>query len=230
MYVEKTLAKFKKDKSYEYFPGNTIIHFIKNSSQIQILTEIQNEMSQYPLFNKFVLLPTDSYHMTVCDLLTYADLFSNERYTNFKHKNLSHILDIDNQIYRDLGKEFFELHITMVPVAIQSKKIVLRPKSKEDEMKLVEFREFISKKIGFTINPNYTFHISLAYQLQELTPNEKSEMDYILSKLNEKYLSSLGDIIIDEAVLALFNDMSEYRAYSYGRDSLGVAEISYIKI
>lgn len=230
MYIEKTLAKFNKDKSYAYFPGNTIIHFIDNQEQVKLLSTIRDEMEQCPLFEKFILLPKTSYHMTVCDILTYFDLLTHERFADFKHKQLRKIADIDRQVLEDLRTSRFDLNVTMIPVEIKAKRVALKPKSKEDEESLRAFREAVSQRIGFKLDPKYTFHISLSYQLQELSEEEKTQMDYVLQKLNEKYLSSFGEIKVRFADFTVFNDMSAYGLYEGGREDLGEAKISYTEI
>lgn len=230
MYIEKTLAKFNKDKTYAYFPGNTIIHFIDDPEQISLLSAISNEMSKNALFEKYVLLPASSYHMTVCDILTYVDLFANPVFANFAHKDARSIADIDRLVLEDLGKSVFDLNVKMTPVAIKPKRVQLQPKTEEDAEKLRVFREAVSKKIGFALNPNYTFHISLSYQLQELNDSEKAEMDEFMEQLNEKYLSSFGDVNVNLAHFTLFNDMSAFGLYHEGREKLGKAAITYLAI
>lgn len=230
MFIEKSLKKFRKDKSYTYFPGNTIIHFVDDPKQISILSEIRGEMEKSPLYDKFVLLPVSSYHMTVCDILVYPDLFTNDSFANFRHRELHRIADIDRCVLEDLRASRFSLDVTMVPVEIKARRVALRPKTEWDMEQLRTFREAVAEKLGFRLDPNYTFHISLAYQLRELNDGEKAEMDSLLKKLNEKYLESLGEIKVRFADYTLFNDMSAFGLYDNGREDLGEAKIEYTEI
>lgn len=230
MYIEKTLAKFNKDKTYTYFPGTTIIHVLDNPEQIKVLSGIRGEMEKCPLFEKFVLLPQSSYHMTVCDILTYADLLSHERFADFKHKELRKIADIDRKVLEDLGASRFDLNVTMVPVEIKARRVSLQPKTEEDAAILRALRETVSQKIGFALEPNYKFHISLGYQLQELDETEKAQMNDVLKALNEKHLASLGEIKVSFADFTLFNDMSAFGLYENGRCNLGEAKTSYTEL
>lgn len=230
MYIEKTLQKFKKDKTYEYFPGNTIIHFLNNPKQINILREITTEMNNNKLFKNFCLLPVDSYHMTVCDILTYNDLFLHERFKNLNFGNLRNIEVIDKKVLEMLGEELFNLNILMQPQRIKAKRIELKPKTENDKLKIEQFRKFVAENVGFILPENYTFHISLSYQLMKLTDNEKEEMNTFLNKLNDKYLNVIGDVIVDKAFFTLFNDMSDYGMLKDGRLNLGKADVEYLEL
>lgn len=213
MYIEKSLEKFNIDKSYKYFPGNTIIHFLTDKKQINTIISIKNEMAHNPLYEKFVFLPEDSYHMTVCDILTYNDLLTNKKFSNFKFKKLKDSFLINQQIFQELGDNSFILNIKMIPVEIKSKKIVLKPKSIEDENKLKHFRSGILEKLGIIDEENYKFHISLAYQIEQFNENEKKLIDDFLADLNFRYLNKIGVININIAYFTLFNDMSKYLIY-----------------
>lgn len=219
MYIQKTLEKFYENKDYKYFPGNTIIHFLDNKEQIEIIAKIKEEMEANPLFEKFIFLPKSSYHMTVCDVLTYNTLTESDRY-----KKTSNLLEIDQQIARFLEKTSYDLDIKMVPKKIKAKKIVLEPKTELDAKKLSNFREFVATRTGIQLPENYTFHISLAYQLMELDEQEKKEMDQFLQSINQKYLHLIQEINVHKVDFVLFNDMYAYDFLENGRAKLGITK------
>ncbi len=219
MYIKKTLEKFYENKEYKYFPGNTIIHFLDNKDQIKIICELKKEMEKNSLFEKFVFLPENSYHMTVCDIVTYKNLKDDNKY---KFDSSSNLYNMDKQIASFLKDTIYDLNIKMVPKKIKAKKIVLEPKTDLDAKKLSEFRSFVASKIGIQLPNNYTFHISLAYQLKELNEKETEEMDKFLEILNNKYLHLLNEINVNKAYFVLFNDMYAYGLIENGRLNLGV--------
>lgn len=230
MFIKKTLEKFKENKIYRYFPGSTIIHFINNERQIKVLESIRDEMNNFEIYKKFCLLPVESYHMTVCDIVTYKDITSNEMFNTFKYRLAKTIDEADKLIYNELEDILVDLNITMIPAKIKSKKIVLKPKTEDDKLKLENFRKEVSSRLGFSLPENYTFHISLAYQLQELTDYEQEELDKFLEYLNYKYLADIKEIKVDEINYTIFNDMSEYGLLENGRINLGQAKIEYLNI
>ncbi len=219
MYIQKTLEKFYENKDYKYFPGNTIIHFLDNKAQIEIISQIKEEMEANRLFEKFIFLPKSSYHMTVCDVLTYNTLTEESRY-----KKTSNLLEIDQQIAHFLEKTSYHLDIKMIPKKIKAKKIVLEPKTEVDAKKLSDFREFVANRTGIQLPENYTFHISLAYQLMELDEKEKEEMDRFLQSINQKYLHLIQEINVDKVDFVLFNDMYAYGFLENGRKELGITK------
>lgn len=218
MFIEKTLEKFNADKTYKYFPGNTIIQFIDD---IDPIINIKETLVKSNLFDKFVFLPNASYHMTVCDLITFNDLKTNPAFSEFVFKEENAIDIIDKKIIDTFKKEVFNLNIEMKPVKIKAKQILLKPNTKEDEDKLKEFRNNIQELLKIKLNPNYNFHISLSYQLKKLTDDEQQQIDEFLEDLNADHLSNIGTIKIDQPILAAFNDMYEYRLLSKGRKELG---------
>lgn len=214
-------SKFNIDKTFKYFPGNTVIHVINDLNVIKTITEISNEFIDSNLFEKFVFLPIRSYHMTVCDLITFNDLSTNPHFSEFIFKDEQTIEDIDHKIKKYLQTEEFELNVNLIPVEIKAKQILLKPKTKQDELKLNAFRSNLEEKLKIKLNPNYNFHISLSYQLEQLSTLEQLQIDELLEIVNDKYLRSIGTINVNKPILAVFNDMYEYRLLSKGRKGLG---------
>lgn len=221
MYIQKTLEKFYENKDFKYFPGNTIIHILDNREQIKLISKIREEMEENPLFNKFIFLPATSYHMTVCDILTYNT-------TEEENPTIKDICVVDQRIASVLENTSYDLNIKMIPKKIKAKKIVLEPKTAEDAKKLADFRAFVAMKTGIQLPKSYTFHISLAYQLMELTEQESLKMDQFLNYLDQKYLHLIKEIDVKKADFVLFNDMYAYGLFEKGRSQLGITKCQAI--
>jgi len=221
MHKLKSHNKFNLDKSYKYFPGLTIIKLFNDEDLIKLIISLKRDMEQSGYFNKFVFLPEDSYHMTVCDLITFNDLKTNKNFKRFPLKNETNIDLIDQYVYKLLKSDEFVLNVKMKLVKITSRKIHLQPKTKEDNLKLKLFRKKICEKLKIKLSDSYIFHISLTYRLFDLTVDEKEKLNSFLDTLNSKYINKFSDIDIDIANLAIFNDMSEYRKLLMGRKKLG---------
>lgn len=221
MYNLKSLYKFNIDKKYKYFPGLSIIKTFDDEELIRQIITIKKEMENFKYFQKFVFLPEDSYHMTVCDLVTFNDLNTNINYKDFPLKDETDYDLIDKYVFNTLQNEEFGLDVKMKPIKITSTKIMLSPKTEEDRLTLDNFRKKVYDKLNLLFNESYKFHISLTYKLIELSENEKNELGLYLDTLNKKYLDKISDIKIDIANLVVFNDMSEFRKLSKGRENLG---------
>lgn len=224
MYRRKTLSKFNKDKSYKYFPGTAIIHFIDQEEINQFIIKVKKSMEESKLFDKFIFLPEDSYHMTVCDLVTYSNMFEKSTFQDFKFKASNDYEKMDKYIIEKLGKINFDLNIQMVVDKITKKQIRLRPKSIKDSSKLTEFRAKVYETLKIRMKPDYKFHISINYQLYNLDEELESEIDDYLLVLNEEVVKTLPILEVNKATLVAFNDMSTFRDLSLGRKKLGMVE------
>ena len=109
MYINKTLQKFNENKSYKFFPGNSIIKIISDEKLLNLIKKVKNEMESSNLFDKYIFLPEDSYHVTICDLLTYEDLKTNLSYKNFGINKDEDINFIDKRIIEELSNINFNL-------------------------------------------------------------------------------------------------------------------------
>lgn len=225
MYINKTLQKFNENKSYKFFPGNSIIKIISDEKLLNLIKKVKNEMESSNLFDKYIFLPEDSYHVTICDLLTYEDLKTNLSYKNFGINKDEDINFIDKRIIEELSNINFNLKVRMRVKNIKPKRLSLEPKTIEDYNILNEFRKKVYSKLNLVMNESYKFHCSLSYQLQELSNEEELIINNFMQELNDKYLNEFDDIEINVATLVAFNDMSEFRELSLGRKNLGFYSI-----
>ena len=204
----KSHEKFNLDRTYKYFPGVAIIHFVKDNNLIELLSSLKDDMIQSNLFDKYVFLPKSSYHMTLSDLLIY---------------NQSHLAEennIDKYVYKKLSQDLFEINVWMEVTRISARKVHLIPKTKEDKHVLDEFRKVVSKKLNIHFDDTYKFHISLSYQLDNRTEEEKNEIEIFLEQFNKNYLDSFNPILINFGELVVFNDMAEFKNIKDGRSTL----------
>lgn len=217
----KSISKFNEDKTYKYFPGSSIVKMLDDKKTLDNIYSIVDDMKKSNLFEKFVFLPTNSYHMTVCDLVTYLDILENENYLNLViDKNQKYEM-IDSDILNKLKDYDFNLNVEMKVVEINYKQILLSPNTENDSKTIRQFREYIYNTLGIKIKDNYNFHISLTYKLFELNETEKNDIKKFLEKLNAKYLNKFDKIRIDKPTLVAFNDMSDFRKICKGREGLG---------
>lgn len=204
----KSHEKFNLDKTYKYFPGVAIIHFVKDNNFLELLSALKDDMIQSNLFDKYVFLPKSSYHMTLSDLLTY---------------NQSHLAEEDNMdkyVYKKLCQDLFEINVWMEITRISARKVHLISKTKEDKRVLDEFRKVVSKKFNIHFDDTYKFHISLSYLLENRTEEEKNEIKIFLERLNKNYLNTFNPILINIGELVVFNDMAEFKNIKDGRSTL----------
>ncbi|XMB72020.1 DUF1868 domain-containing protein [Mycoplasmatota bacterium WC30] len=215
----KSQDKFYEDKSYKYFPGVAIIHFIQDKKIKKLLMQVVSEMKQSNLFDKYVFLPESSYHSTISDLLTYNDL---NRNTSFKTFPLKEELDesiIDSYVRDLLKNSKFNINVNMNITKITARKVRLEPATEEDRLILNNFRMKIANLLNISFDINYKFHISLGYQLEHRTDEERLKISEFLLYLNKFYLKSFTTLNIGICDLVVFNNMSEFINIDKGRFS-----------
>jgi hypothetical protein len=215
----KSLAKFHADKTYKYFPGVAIIHFISNPRIKYLLSKMSKEMKDSTLFNKYVFLPEESYHSTISDLLTYNDLSTNPTFKSFPLKEESKFSVIDKFVLQQMQNSTFNLNINMRISEITDRKVRIEPKTEEDKRKLDKFRFKVANGINIPFDDSYQFHISLTYQLFHRTESEKNQIGNFLNNLNEKYLNSFGSFNIDIVDLVIFDSMKEFKNITMVRET-----------
>lgn len=213
--------KFNEDKTYRYFPGISIAKMFGDHQLVKLIAEVKEDMERSGHFEQFVFLPKSSYHMTICDLLTYNDLDTNLKFKEFELKNEKDPLRLDRYVSALLGTEEFPLNVVMKVKAIKERKLSLIPYSEEDATKLAQFRKRMGETLKIFMDPGYQFHISLSYQLFSLDENEQRALGHFMCELNDKYLHRFTKIAIDTATLVAFNDMYQFREPSLGREDLG---------
>jgi hypothetical protein len=89
---------------------------------------------------------------------------------------------------------------------------IIKPVDENADKILKDYRSEISKQTGihFPNFESYKFHISLAYLIEHLTPEEKHEVSIAMKKVDE-ILSKEFDIFSAESPeLVFFNDMYKF--------------------
>ena len=206
----KSQEKFREDKTYKYFPGMAIIHFINDLETKNILSTITDKMKESSLFDKYVFLPESSFHSTISDLLTYNNLSTNPDFNQFELKDEKDETIIDDYVKNRLKDTLFKLNVNMEVTVITARKIHLKPKTEEDRIKLRDFRIYIAELLHISYDDVYQFHISLSYQLQHRTDKERENIKDFLDKLNKEHVNLIDTIQMDICELVTFNTMSEF--------------------
>jgi hypothetical protein len=220
VYNKTTLEKFNKNKTMKYFPGVSIVNNFNGTTIMPLLAVWKQKLLSCSFSNKLVFLPEDSYHMTVADIVTYnnldktkSHLFNKREINAMDVKIISLISDINRELNVELTAEYFT-----------QTAIYLKPKSAEDYNILNTFRKNIFDRLGFPHDPDYRFHISISYMLEELDDTELHELEILRKSYTKDLYENLKSIAIIKPELTLFNDMSEFRSYEQGRKNLGFFE------
>ena len=159
--------KFYEDGSVRRYPGNTIVaDILPGCGAYDVMTHLRDMIAEYGLSDYFILLPEDSYHMTIL-----GGLNDEKRHVWWpKDLPLDATMDqADDHMEAAVAKvglpgpqkmKFYYAHCSKSCLTIRVDTL-----SEEQEKTLRKFRDECSEEMG-CFRPNHDkhhFHISLAY-------------------------------------------------------------------
>lgn len=207
--------KFNEIGHMKWFPGNTIISDLsQNKDVMYVIRSIQEAYKNLPFAHKYALLPEESIHMTVFELLCH---FNRKSSHWSKRLSLDAPLEkIDLRLYEMLSNMKPPIHFKMKPLSLVDRTVIsVEPFDEETKQILKEFRDHIAHITGvkFPNHDTYQFHISFGYKIAELTEAEKETIQCLNARLTEEIISKVDSIHIEEINYTVFEDMSKFVPY-----------------
>jgi hypothetical protein len=212
--------KFHTDGSRRPFAGNTLICHLPQQCKIRDETAaLGNALRSSSFAHKLGILPSDSYHMTVFsgpndqDRAVYgwpADIpidvpmsecnrIIGERIANFRmHEELPIRVRVDRES-------------TLGPQRVSSLRI--SPADDNENAKLRTLRDRMAEEVfRFRAEDHATFgfHISLAYQLSRLTPEEERQHQAILERHVPAIIAAAPVVELGVPEFCTFEDMFRF--------------------
>ena len=196
------------------FPGCTIICNIPlNTNLSDQIIFFQKKIENFNPEKTYFYLPPSSFHMTLFDCCNL-----NTKNTNYWPSDID--LDMD---YKDIAVELKKrIENFNFPKEFNLKlktffggySIILEPFSKKDEKILRNCRDELSSllKIKFENHQRYTFHITLAYILRELSEIEIKNLIEFNKKLSFDFNKKIQKITFIKPEIYTFKDMLEFKS------------------
>lgn len=214
-YSKNVGAKFNEDGSVKKFPGNSIIsHIYKNQEIYKHLVHIRSILEKSSISEKYTLLPVNSYHMTVKDLIC-------DEVREIEHWSSKMPIDVRldetdryfKQVWSDIKNlDTIRMKFGLIFVKGVGVSVTLIPATKEQKEKLKAFRDQIAIATGVR-HPNheiYRFHVSLAYLIEVLDEEDEKELKVLEESIN-KYLKTVDEVFeLNAPELVLFDDMFSF--------------------
>lgn len=213
-YTSAVGTKFHPDGSLRYFPGNTIVSMTLDEPTYSELVWAQDEFKRLPFASKFSFLPPSSFHMTVFELL--CDQVREPAYWS----NLIPLdapLEETDTVFRTLLEDVnFPDRIEMQPIGPGlglSILIRLRPANDANADLLQAFRDAVADKAGvrFPNHDSYRYHITLAYNIEHLSEEEKAAFELVAQQVNDRIQTTLSTIVLKGPKFVKFHDMGDFR-------------------
>lgn len=205
--------KFNPDGSIHPFAGSTIICFADPASRAyQQAMSIQEQFRQTPIGSKHSFLPPDSFHMTVCELINDP----------FRHPS-KWPEDVPLHTLLDVMDDYFIERVAQVPAPENFRMrctglrgrgllITLTPADDETERAIWAYRRAIADVTGLRTPDfdNYQFHMTLAYRLIELEPDEVEQEQRFIETIGAELRESFGIFDTGKPSLTFFDDMHRF--------------------
>jgi hypothetical protein len=202
--------KFLMGGQVRPYPGVTIICFAPLASTIyKAGVLVQDQLQQQPYGSKFVLLPPSSFHMTVFSLILDQQRIP-EYWTS--HLSLDTPLEtVDTFLIEQVGRVVppKNLRLCTTYVGGQGLSFRLSPADESTYEAIWDYRARVAAATGirYPDHDSYQFHLTLAYNLVTLSPQESVMFSDWRFSLGEKLRGEIGIFDTGEPTLTFFDDM-----------------------
>lgn len=203
--------KFNADGSRNDFPGSTIVcDLTRNETVMQQIAHVQAIFRRLPFAARFALLPPESVHMTVFELLC-----DHNREQALWSRYLSTQASLeDTDVF--LAQKWQEVDVpesfAMTVDGFDACRIWLRPADPANAERLRQFRDRLAEVTGvkFPNHDRYRFHITFAYVVQPLTPEEERHIGELCGQLTIDAADPPIIVHTGPAIYTVFRDVSRY--------------------
>lgn len=210
--------KFNEDGSVRFFPGNTIISKVLEDNEIySVIAGISKEFQAADQGRSYQFLPLASLHMTIIQGVCHEDR-KKQLWSRYLPLDLE--LEKVDEFFEEKFKEVKSLPETRMIydyIDMSNKNILVRfvPENQQAAENLKKYRDDVSDKLGvrFPDHDSYGFHISVAYQLWEMTKAEKEKMQKACERISRSLEKNRPSFSLRQPEMTYFYNM--YTFYSY---------------
>ncbi len=202
------------------FPGYSVItppwkEDSKNKDFYHNLQQCQKQLSQLFGTNLMIPVPSNSFHLTLADLIWENAFLDASRDPKFEENLRSFISDSFNQLSIDSNGHKIQWQVLGIIVMTRAVAVCLVPKDENSYDQVIELRRLIyqnSNLIGLGIEQQYHFtaHITLGYFGEIPSDLDIVSLGDRISELNDQWLENTQEIWVHRGELRKFDDMMRY--------------------
>lgn len=190
-YTPTVGRKFYEDGTVRHFPGNTIICFADPQSMAyREALWVQDQLANQPYFHKFALLPPESLHMTVFQLVT-DQTRKPDRWSSYLPLDMpleetdAFFIGATDRVLTPKNFQMMYSHLNLGPNGLS---LYIKPKDDENTTRIKTYRDQIASVTGvlFPDHETYHFHISLAYKIIKLDEAETEQHNIFVSYILQR--------------------------------------------
>ncbi len=215
--------KFYEDGSVRRYPGNTVVAPVTPSSgAYEVMLHLRQMVIDKGFDRHLILLPTDSYHMTVIRGV-------NDQVRKDTHwpKNLSidaPMSEVDDYMEAAIVSANIPGPVRMkfdrVVYSASDVKALLVPADAKQERILLEFRDRAADAIGLRLpgHDNYRFHITLAYTRTVAKGEDEDKLNAMIEEMTA-YIADKPEFWVCPPHMAFYDNMLRFSPTRVPRDN-----------
>lgn len=222
MYGKGIGRKFEEDGSVRRYPGNTIIADVNpGCSAYDVMVQLRKMVIDAGFDDSMILLPEDSYHMTVIQGLN-DQVRTDEYWPAVLAKDIP-MQDVDDHVTAAIESVQMPGAIRMKFREVRVKEmccfVSLTPADEVQEGILREFRDKAAEAIGVYLprHNEYGFHITLAYT-RVIAEGERAELLQTLLEEMNQYIANQPAFETTPPYVAYYDDMLRFSPTRIPRD------------
>ncbi len=208
-YGEQIGLKFNTDGTPCRYPGNTVIADVTpGNPAYDVMLRLRSLLEQSPLCAHYILLPQDSYHMTVIRGLNDAvrtDAFWPE--TLCKDAPMAAVdAHVAGAVCSVPNPGKMAMAFDSVRFDGADVRVRLRPRDEAQHQILRSYRDAVADKLGLRLpgHDAYTYHLTLAYTLT--IPEPSGRLDQLTASMDD-ILRAQPAFFVDAPYMAYYDDM-----------------------
>lgn len=203
--------KFYEDGTVRHYPGNTVVaDIIPGCSAYDVMLQLRQMLTDGGLAQYFVLLPADSYHMTVIRGLN--DQVRTDDYWPAGLSKTAPMTQVDDYISAAIEKAGLpgpvRMRLDRVNVSASCCTVRLVPADEAQAQLLQQFRDRAADAIGLRLpgHDNYRFHISLGYVRVVPEGTDAQKLEDLKAKM-DAFIAGQPEFTTTAPYMAYYDDM-----------------------
>lgn len=218
-------SKFDREGKPMRYPGNTVISDLRESNPaFSMMDRARGLLQRSALASHFILLPRDSYHMTVIRGLN--DHVRADGYWPDALPRDTLMQDVDTYVASAVrsvaGPGSIRMRFGEVVFDDADVRVQLLPSDEEQTTALSTYRDAVADALGLRLpgHNDYRYHLTLAYMLRPIPTHKIRELNALKATLDE-VLTDQPEVTLDPPYMAYYQDMYSFEPEPIARDLEG---------
>lgn len=229
MWGEQIGSKFDRAGNALAYPGNTVItDLLEDNPAFSVMDKLREMLRNSPLSEHFILLPRESYHMTVIRGLN--DLVRTNGYWPDKLPRDMPMREVDAYVARavavvpvpgELRMRFGHIMFDDADVRVR-----LFPVDEQQSRTLTRYRDAVADALGLRLpgHESYRYHLTLAYVLRTVAERDAAALAALQTAMDEVLGNGPG-VCLDAPYMAYYHDMLAFYPQPITREMKGDAHV-----